>query len=183
MGLAGEMVGLLGAEFTVTFVPELLLQVPLLTVYVIIALPAPTPVTTPELSTVATKVLLLLQLPPGVVGVSVTLPPWQNVVEPDGVTAGDGAAVGVMFPVVAGALVPHAFVAVTDTLPTPEPMVMVADVVFAPAVTAHPVPVTDQVYEAAPVTAAILNVLPVEPTHLLAGCVIVPGVVGAPVVA
>ena len=55
-----------------------------------------------------------------------------------------GAVPGVMFPVVA-ALVPHALVAVTETVPTPVPMVIVADVVVPPEVTAHPVPVTDQV--------------------------------------
>ena len=50
-----------------------------------------------------------------------------------------------MLPVVEAALVPHGFVAVTDTVPAPVPMVIVAEVVVPPAVTAHPVPVTDQV--------------------------------------
>ena len=50
-----------------------------------------------------------------------------------------------MLPVVDGALVPHALLAVTDTLPAPVPMVMVAEVVEPPAVTDHPVPVTDHV--------------------------------------
>src|SRR5260221_10604125 len=45
-------------------------------------------------------------------------------------------------------LVPQALVAVTDTVPEPLPVVMVADVVVPPAVTDQPVPVTDQVYEA-----------------------------------
>ena len=52
---------------------------------------------------------------------------------------------GVMLPVVAAALVPHAPVVVTDTDPTPVPMVIVAEVDVPPAVIAHPVPVTDQV--------------------------------------
>ena len=56
-----------------------------------------------------------------------------------------GAVPGVMFPVDDAALVPHALVAVTETVPTPVPMVIVADVVVPPEVTAHPVPVTDQV--------------------------------------
>ena len=56
-----------------------------------------------------------------------------------------GIVVGVMLPVVAAALVPHGFVAVTDTVPGPVPIVMVAEIVAPPAVTAHPVPVTDQV--------------------------------------
>ena len=56
-----------------------------------------------------------------------------------------GAIVGVMFPVVDAALVPQALLAVTDTVPTAEPIVIVADVVVPPAVTDHPVPVTDHV--------------------------------------
>jgi len=90
----------------------------------------------------------------------------------------EGTAVGVIFTVCA-ALVPHAFVAVTETVPAPLPIVMVADDVVPPDVTAQPVPVTDHVYDAAPETAAMLNVLPVEPAHKLAGCVIVPGCDGA----
>src|SRR5204862_547641 len=89
-----------------------------------------------------------------------------------------GAVVGVIFPVVAAPLVPQAFVAVTDTVPTPEPIVISAEGVPL-EVTDHPVPVTDHVYEVAPETAAIVNVLLVEPAHLLIGCVIVPGVAGA----
>jgi len=72
-------------------------------------------------------------------------------------------------------LVPQPFVAVTETVPAPLPIVMLADVVFAPAVTDQPAPVTDHVYDTAPETAAMLNVLPVEPAHKLVGCVIVPG--------
>ena len=66
-----------------------------------------------------------------------------------------GAVVGVIEPVVAALEVPHAFEAVTETVPAAEPIVMVADVVPCPPVIAHPVPVTDHVYEVAPVTAAI----------------------------
>ncbi len=53
-----------------------------------------------------------------------------------------GAVVGVMFPVVDAVLVPQALVAVTFTGPIPVPIVMVAEAVVPPAVTAHPVPVT-----------------------------------------
>ena len=56
-----------------------------------------------------------------------------------------GIAVGVIFPVVDAALVPQPFVAVTDTVPTAVPIVSVAEAVVPPAVTAHPVPVTDHV--------------------------------------
>jgi hypothetical protein len=56
-----------------------------------------------------------------------------------------GAVVGVIFPVVAAELLPHALFAVTDTVPTAEPIVIVAEVVPCPAVTDHPVPVTDHV--------------------------------------
>ena len=66
-----------------------------------------------------------------------------------------GAVVGVIEPVVAALEVPQAFEAVTETVPAAEPMVMVAAVVPCPPVMAHPVPVRDQVYDVAPVTAAI----------------------------
>ena len=56
-----------------------------------------------------------------------------------------GTVVGIMPPVVAAALVPHGFVAVTDTVPGPVPIVMVAEIFVPPAVTAHPVPVTTRV--------------------------------------
>ena len=89
-----------------------------------------------------------------------------------------GIVVGVIFPVVEAALVPQAFVAVTDTVPMPEPIVIVAETVVPPAVTDQPVPVTDQVYDAAPITGAMLKMLPNVLAHLLAGCVIAPGVAG-----
>ena len=56
-----------------------------------------------------------------------------------------GMVIGVILPVADAALVPQAFVAVTETVPTPVPIVIVAEVVVPPAVTAHPVPVTDHV--------------------------------------
>ena len=56
-----------------------------------------------------------------------------------------GTGVGVIFPVVDAALVPQAFVAVTDTVPTPAPTVIVAEVVVPPAVTDQPAPVTEHV--------------------------------------
>ena len=63
------------------------------------------------------------------------------------VAVGAASTVGVIFPVVDTPLVPQPFVAVTETVPVPVPVpiVMVAEVVVPPAVTAHPVPVTDQV--------------------------------------
>ena len=61
------------------------------------------------------------------------------------VAVGAASTVGVIFPVVDAALVPQPFVAVTETVPIPVPIVMVAEVVVPPAVTAQPVPVTDQV--------------------------------------
>ncbi len=67
-----------------------------------------------------------------------------------------GAVVGVIVPVVAAELVPQALVAVTETVPSAVPTVIVAAVDVPPAVTAHPVPVTAQVYEVAPLTGSIL---------------------------
>jgi hypothetical protein len=92
-----------------------------------------------------------------------------------------GIAVGVSVPVEDAELVPHVpLLEVTETEPAPLPMVMVADVVPCPPVIDHPVPVTDQVYEAAPETAAILNVFPVVLAQMFTGCVIVPGALGMP---
>ena len=56
----------------------------------------------------------------------------------------------------------------TDTVPGPVPIVMVAEIVAPPAVTAHPVPVTDQDQSSAG-TAVILKIFPVLPEHVLAG--------------
>ena len=57
----------------------------------------------------------------------------------------EGAVVGIMLLIVEASLVPHTPVAVTDTVPTPVPIVIVADVDVPPAATDQPVPVTDQV--------------------------------------
>ena len=82
----------------------------------------------------------------------------------------NGVAVGVSVPVVDAELVPQVPLSeITDTEPSPLPMVMVAEVVPCPAVIDQPVPVTDQVYEAAPETAAILNTFPVEPAQRFVG--------------
>ena len=86
-----------------------------------------------------------------------------------------GAVDGVMLPVVDAGLVPQAVVTVTDTLPGPEPIVIVAEGVFCPAVTAHPVPITDHVYAVAPETEGMLYVLPVDPAHSFIGRVNGPG--------
>ena len=72
---------------------------------------------------------------------------------PDGATE---AVPGVILPVVEAVLVPQALVAVTDTVPAPVPTVIVDEVVVSPAVTDQPVPVTDQLYDVAPLTAAML---------------------------
>ena len=72
-------------------------------------------------------------------------------------------------------LEPQALFAVTETVPATEPAVIVADVVFCPAVTDHPVPVTDQVYPVAPLTAEMLKVFPVDPPQMVEGTVIDPG--------
>ena len=70
---------------------------------------------------------------------------------------------------------PHALFAVTETVPAPDPAVIVADVVFCPAVTDQSVPVTDQVYPVAPLTAEMLNVFPVDLVQMVEGTVIDPG--------
>ena len=56
-----------------------------------------------------------------------------------------GAVVGVTVPVVDALLVPHTLEAVTDTVPSAVPTVIVAELVLCPAVIAHPVPDTLQV--------------------------------------
>ena len=89
-----------------------------------------------------------------------------------------GIVVGVIVPVVDPALAPQVLFAVTDTVPAPEPTVIVAEVVVPPAVTDHPVPVTDHVYEVAPLTAEILKIFPAELAQIVPGCVIEPGVAG-----
>ena len=71
--------------------------------------------------------------------------PGHTVPEPVIAPGCDGAAEGVMLPVVEAVLSPHGFVAVTDTVPAPVPNGYRGRVVAPPAVTAHPVPVTDQV--------------------------------------
>jgi len=57
----------------------------------------------------------------------------------------EGICVGVMLPVVAAALFPQALFAVTETDPSPLPMVTVAEVVPCPPVIDQPVPVVLQV--------------------------------------
>ena len=74
-----------------------------------------------------------------------------------------------MLPDEVNALFPQTFSALTDTVPAPVPMVIVADVVPCPAVIDHPVPITDQVYDVAPETAEMLNIFPVELAHLTDG--------------
>jgi hypothetical protein len=86
-----------------------------------------------------------------------------------------GIDVGVIFPVDVDELLPHTFVATTETEPTPDPMVTVAEVVPCPPVNDHPVPETDQVYPVAPLTGEILYVFPVVPEQVFVGTVIVPG--------
>ena len=75
----------------------------------------------------------------------VSLMPVHTSAEPVMVPGVAGMVLGVIVPVVCAELVPHTFVAVTETVPAPLPAVIVAEVLVPPAVTAHPVPVTDQV--------------------------------------
>jgi len=90
-----------------------------------------------------------------------------------------GVVVGVREAVDLDELLPHApLFAVTETVPAPVPMVMVAEVVPCPAVIDQPVPETDQVYEAALATDAMLNVFPVELAQMFDGTVMVPGCTG-----
>ena len=83
-------------------------------------MPPLTPVTTPEASTVATPVALLLQLPPLVASLKVDVAPWQNVVVP----VIDAGAAGTVFTVI-----PEVVIAV------PQLLVTVYVIVAEPAVT------------------------------------------------
>ena len=71
----------------VTSVPQPLL-------YVIVDTPPATPVTTPLAFTVAVAVLLLVQVPPGVVLLSDVVADWQRVAVPE-IEAGPGETVAV----------------------------------------------------------------------------------------
>lgn len=68
-------------------------------------------------------------------------------------TAGSGVGLEVGVKVY-GALVPHAFTALTDTEAAPLPAVRVIELVVL--VPLHPVPVTVQMYDVAPGTAVVL---------------------------
>ncbi len=73
-----------GDALTVTFfVTDPMQPAPVVTVYVIVAVPAPVPVTTPDVPTVATGVLLLLHVPPDVASESVMADPVQTFPGPD----------------------------------------------------------------------------------------------------
>jgi hypothetical protein len=66
-------------------------------VYVIVAVPAVTPVTTPvDALTVATAVLLLDHVPPVTVEANVVVPPTKTVCIPESVPADEGGAVTVI---------------------------------------------------------------------------------------
>src|SRR5665213_1461617 len=73
-----------GSAFTLTSDEALVAPQVFTTVYVIVALPVPTPVTTPVAEfTVATRLLLLLQVPPlAPLLVNVVIEPAHNVDEP-----------------------------------------------------------------------------------------------------
>jgi hypothetical protein len=72
-----------GTGFTVNAHVEKLTQPnPLVTVYVIVAVPAATPVTTPPVPMLATDVLLLLHTPDGVGSVRVVVPPTHTLDAP-----------------------------------------------------------------------------------------------------
>jgi hypothetical protein len=72
-----------GEALMVIAVVEVAVPQPVVDVYVIVAEPALTPVTTPEASTVATAVLLLLHVPPEAVLDNVEVVPEQKVVVPE----------------------------------------------------------------------------------------------------
>lgn len=105
-----------GAGSTVMFLVVKADPQPLVTVYVIITLPALTPVTIPDVFTVANAVLLLLHAPPVIVGVSVVVAPWQTDVAPDNVPA-TGSGLTVMSAV--STAVPHELVTVYDMIAAP----------------------------------------------------------------
>lgn len=67
---------------TVTFTVALVLPHPFVTVYEIVVVPVATPLTTPELLTVATDGVTLVHAPPDVLLARVTVAPWQTVVLP-----------------------------------------------------------------------------------------------------
>ena len=82
--LVPEIVPALGNAFIVTVVEVLTLQPFALTAYVTVAVPADTPDTMPEALTVATAVLLLLQLPPvKPLEIREVVAPWQSVFVPE----------------------------------------------------------------------------------------------------
>ena len=68
----------------------------MVTTYVITVVPAETPATTPVLPTVATAVLLLLQVPPEMLSISVMVLPAQTVDAPE-MDPADGAPNTVMW--------------------------------------------------------------------------------------
>ena len=91
-----------------------------------------------------------------------------------GVTDGNVTDVGAAGPAPCGAvnvyaaLDPQALLAVTDTVPAPVPAVSVIELVVL--VPLHPVPLTDQVYEVAPLTAGTVYTA-VAPVHGAVGSV------------
>jgi hypothetical protein len=92
-----NLVGWLGGELTVTEVLVLFEHPPaLVTVYLIVAVPAETPFTTPVLAfTVAIEVFKLLQTPPVVASVKVVEPPLHT----DLIPPIESGAVGIEFKV------------------------------------------------------------------------------------
>src|ERR1043165_1030767 len=94
---APVIVPALGMGVTVTTVVVL----PPFTVYVIVAVPPPIPVTMPvRAPIVATEVLLLLHVPLEVISPSVIVVPWQNVVAPVIVASGLFLSTDIVLPAV-----------------------------------------------------------------------------------
>jgi hypothetical protein len=97
------------------------------------------------LTPVGKPVAVPIPVAPVVVCVMVVIALLAHTVGDDEATLTVLLAVTAIDPVVEAELVPHGVVAVTDTVPVPEPMVIVAEVVVPPEVIAQAVPVTDQV--------------------------------------
>ncbi len=153
-----------GSAFTVTSdVVDAVQPDELTTVYVMLAVPAETPVTIPVVPTVATDVLPLVQAPPEVVLDKVVTPPTQTLNVPD-IEPTDGSALTVTT-FVTNAAHPKLFVTVYVTL-------------AVPAATPETMPVEPTV------ATAILLLVHVPPPVVLASAVLAPThTVAVPVIA
>jgi hypothetical protein len=103
------MVPASGRAITVTVFDATALPQLAVSVYIMVSTPPPTPVTTPEVPTVAIDVLLLLQVPPGTGSVSVIVALTQTLLGPEMVPAERNVPI---FTVIVATDVPHALVTV-----------------------------------------------------------------------